>query len=313
MREQGSLVLRLGLMSLFAGSACCAGSAQQPTLAQQAIAYAPTEGVSLSGPLSVANGRAAIGNNSTVTAAARSAQVTLARGGSVRICAGTSVHISRDALPLAGPVQPGGTSDDAGLMIAMDRGALETSYTAGKYSDVLLTPDLRILVSGPGQAELKLRVNQQGDTCVDNHGGNAPYVTVSSLMDGGVYRVQPNQRVLFEHGSLQQVVDREAESCGCPAEQPDDSMAAKHAGGPSSSPADTAFPIAVSEGLETPPAAPAVPLGQTHAQVTATLSSDTPPGPPPAGPEPAPAPAAPKPAGFLGKVKHLFAHIFGKA
>ena len=301
-------------------------SAQQPTLAQQAIAYVPTEGVSLSGPLSVANGRAAIGNNSTVTAADKSAQVTLARGGSLRICSSTSVHISRDALPpVAG--KPG-DQDDSGLMLALDRGALEANYSAGKYSDVLLTPDLRILISGPGMAQVKLRVNQKGDTCVDNSGYNAPYVTVSSLMDGGIYRVQPNQRVLFEHGSLQQVVDREAEPCGCPDAQPDDSrlLADRHVGGPSSTPADTAFPVAVSEGLAPPPApptTPVVPVGQAHAQVTATLSSDTPPGPPPAGSvapstqpalstRPAQSPPSPRPAGFFHKLGHFFSHLFGQ-
>ncbi len=102
-------------------------------------------------------------------------------------------------------------------MIALDRGAVEASYETGKYSDVLLTPDLRILISGPGAADLKIRVNEKGDTCVDNHGANAPYVTVTSQFEGGVYRVQPNQRVMFEHGSLQQVVDNESEPCGCPA------------------------------------------------------------------------------------------------
>ena len=298
--------------------------AQQPTLAQQAIAYVPTEGVSLSGPLSVANGRAAIGNNSTVTAADKSAQVTLARGGSLRICASTSVHISRDSSPLAGATRPGNVADDAGLMLAIDRGALEASYATGKYSDVLLTPDLRILVSGPGTADLKLRVNQQGDTCIDNAGYSAPYVTVSSLMDGGVYRVQPNQRVLFEHGSLQQVVDREAEPCGCPDTPPDDSrlLADKHVGGPSSTPADTAFPTAVSEGLAPPPAGPttpAAPIGQAHAQVTASLSNDTPPGPPPPPATPAvtaarldPVTPAPREPGFFHRLGHFFAHIFAQ-
>jgi hypothetical protein len=314
--------------------------AQQPTLAEQAIAYVPTEGVALSGPLSVANGRASMGNNSTITAGDKSAQVTLARGGSLRICATTSVHISRDALPLTSAARPGGAPDDAGLMLAIDRGALEAHYPAGRYSDVLLTPDLRILVSGPGTSSLQLRVNRQGDTCVDNRGDNAPYVTVSSLMDGGIYRVQPNQRVLFERGSLQQVVDREAEPCGCPdspgGARPEDSLGeGRHVGGPSSTPADTTFPTAVSEGLAAPPAAPStpvVPVGQAHAQVTASLSNDTPPGSPPPGPTPAPPvgtqsatqitpphtlaanPTVKPPArsGFLGRVGHFFSRIFGR-
>ncbi len=317
-----------------------AALAQQPAPAPQAIAYVPTEGVSLSGQLSVANGRAAIGNNATVTAADRSALVTIARGGSLRVCASTSVHLSRDAQPLTGAVRPASGADDAGLMVALDRGALEAHYTTGKYSDVLLTPDLRLLISGPGVADLKLRVNRQGDTCVDNRGDNAPYVTVSSLMDGGVYRVQANQRVLFEHGSLQQVVDREAEPCGCPDTYPDTNPRAEpstaqagdpggrpddprgaHSGGPSSTPADTAFPIAVSEGLAAPaagPTSPVVPLGQPHAQVTATLSNDPAPAPPggaaaTAPPAPAPAPVAARKPGLLHKVGRFFARIFGQA
>jgi hypothetical protein len=300
-----------GLVSVLALAAVLPARGQQPTLAQQAIAYVPTEGVSLSGPLSVANGRAAIGNNSTVTAAGKSAQITLARGGSLRVCASTSVHLSRDAQPLADK-----GDDSAGLMVAIDRGALEANYTTGKYSDVVLTPDLRILVSGPGAADLKLRVNQQGDTCIDNHGDKAPYITVSSLMDGGVYRVQPNQRVLFEHGSLQEVVDREAEPCGCPDTNPNDSrmLADQHAGGPSSTPADTAFPTAVSEGLAPPPPTPAAPPGQVHAQVTATLSNDTPPGTPPgAAASPQTAAPAPPPTGFFHKVGHFFARIFAQS
>ena len=102
-------------------------------------------------------------------------------------------------------------------MMALDRGAIEANYTVGKYSDVLLTPDLRILISGPGQADLSIRVNTKGDTCVDNHGADAPYVTVTSQLEGGAYRVLPDQRVNFEHGSLREVVDHEPEPCGCPA------------------------------------------------------------------------------------------------
>jgi hypothetical protein len=304
---------RTALASLLTAGAALA---QQPAsaTAQRPIGFVPTDGVTLTGPLSVANGQASIGNNTSVSAGDKTAQITLTRGGRLRICASTSVHLSKDALPLTSAA-PGANQDDAGLMIALDRGALEANYTAGKYSDVLLTPDLRILISGPGTADVKLRVNRQGDTCVDNHGLNAPYVTVSSLMDGGVYRVQPDQRVLFEHGSLQQVVDSEAEPCGCPDEAPANPalVAGKPIGGPSSTPADTAFPTAVSEGLASPPPTPAAPAGQAHAQVTATLSKTTPPGPPPPDAlEPAASPApAPRPAGLLHRIGHFFARIFG--
>src|SRR5271170_625113 len=309
---------------------------------QRPIAYVPTEGVFLSGSLSVENGKASIGNNGTVTAGDSTAHVQLARGGELRLCASTKVHLSKDS-----SANPGDATADSALMIALDRGALEASYTPGKYSDVLLTPDLRILISGPGEADLKIRTNEKGDTCIDNHGANAPYVTVISQFEGGLYRVQPNQRVLFEHGSLDQVVDNESEPCGCPAAAPPvsvtsaapeivpapsrtpepkpaapvakpaqletkpvESTATIPLGGPSSTPADTTFPLAESEGLKPPPpppTQPVVPPGTVHAQVEVPITYDakaTPnpaqPGaagpPPPEANDVASAPASPAPA-----------------
>lgn len=237
--------------------------AQQTPLPPKPIAYVPTEGVTVSGSLEVANGRAVIGNNGSITAGDKTASISLARGGSLKLCSTTTVHLSSDR-SIQDP-------QSSALLIALDRGALEASYATGKYSDVLMTPDLRILISGPGEADLKIRVSPKGDTCLDNHGVSAPYVTVTSQLEGGLYRVQPNQRVLFEHGSLREVVDNEPEPCGCPVTPPV-SMAsnfgvtpAEAIGGPSSTPADTAFPLAQSEGLApapTPPAKPVVPPGR---------------------------------------------------
>src|SRR5690348_2199269 len=210
---------------------------------QVPIAYVPAAGVTVSGSLSVADGKISIGNNGTIKAGNSTAMVKLARGGDLSVCASTEVHLSRDT-----SVQ----GADSALMIAMDRGALQASYVPGKYSDVLLTPDLRILISGPGTADLKIRVNKQGDTCVDNHGANAPYVTVTSQFEGGVYRVQPNQRVMFEHGSLQQVVDNELEPCGCPSAAPPVAVASsgvKPQAGKTAAEAANPFPLARSEGL----------------------------------------------------------------
>jgi hypothetical protein len=258
------------------------------------IAYVPTAGVSVSGSLSVENGRASIGNNGTITAGDSTADVKLERGGELEVCASTKVHLSRDT-------SVAGTADSA-LMIALDRGALEASYQPGKYSDVLLTPDLRILISGPGTADLKIRVNQKGDTCLDNHGASAPYVTVTSQFEGGVYRVQANQRVMFEGGSLQKIVDNEVEPCGCPSSVPvsvaqtgatDNANAA--APGKTVAEGKNPFPMAQSEGLAPAPATPTtpvVPAGTAHAQVQAPITYDAaatpnPQAPGAAGKEPA--------------------------
>ncbi len=282
-----------------------------------AVASVSTEGVTVKGAMSVADGRATLANNGEIAAGERAAMLELVRGGTVEVCASTTLHLARDVT-----ARTAGHPDDAGLMFSLERGAFEAHYAPGAYADVVLTPEMRLLVSAPGQADLKLRVNAQGDTCVDNAGENAPYVVASSLMDGGAYRVRPGQRVMFVHGSLNEVVDNEREPCGCPGAP--SAEVASGAGGPSSATADTAFPLAVSEGLQPPPVldgtAPVVPNGVAHAQVSATLSSSGSLGPPPsvAAPAPAqtsvapPAVAAPAPRrGFLGKVGHFFSKLFG--
>ncbi len=321
---------RLGLVVAAAGFVCaaCARAQEAP------IAYVPTTGVTVSGSLEVQNGRASIANNGTITAGDHAVDVTLARGGDLKVCGTTKVQLSRDTSVQAA---------DAGLMIALDRGALEASYTPGKYSDVLLTPDLRILISGPGVADLKIRVNEKGDTCIDNHGANAPYVTVTSQFAGGLYRVQADQRVMFEGGSLTKVVDNEPEPCGCPAEAAPPVMVASAAAGKTSNKAaakteaTNPFPLAQSEGLTKPepgPTEPVVPVGQVQAEVQAPITYDAGKTPNPeakgaAGKAPegetaeaaAPAQTAAasasqakkkKQGGFFHSIGHFFAKIFGK-
>ncbi len=287
------------------------GCLAPPIAGQQPIGRTSATEVKVSGAVDISHGETLLGNGSEITAGDQAVKIALQRGGELRLCSTSSVHLSKDR-SIADPAS-------SALMMALDRGAIEATYTVGKYSDVLLTPDLRILISGPGQADFRIRVNTKGDTCIDNHGADAPYITVSSQLEGGAYRVLPDQRVTFEHGSLQEVVDHEPEPCGCPAAPvtsvaSSGNSAAKPAapgrpvGGPSSTAADTAFPIAESEGLAPPPApssVPTVPAGETHAQVTVplTYNGENPPAAPsaaaasaPAAPAPAaPAPVAPAP------------------
>ena len=218
--------------------------------------------------------------------------------------ASTTVKLAADSSVPAG--------ETPGLMLAMDSGALEMSFASsfanGRNADILLTPDFRILIGAPGAAEVKVRLGQHGDTCVDNTGTNAPYVLVSSVFDNGVYRVQPGQRVMFERGDLHQVVDNEKEPCGCPPP-------AK--GG-------NEFPLAQSEGLApTPKPAPsALNQGSAPPQVVEPLvykSADHAPpaaaeAQPPANPAPASgaAPAEPrKKPGFFSSVGKFFRRLFG--
>jgi hypothetical protein len=170
--------------------------------------HVPGSASVVTGALQVVGGRALIASNGSVTSGSDPTEVSLPRRGSLRICSATTVKIAADSNAAAG--------DMPGLLLAMDHGAVEANFTTGQNADTILTPDFRILIGAPGPANVKVRLGQGGDTCVDNPGTYAPYVLVTSVFDGRLYRVQPGQRVMFQHGSLDTVVDQEKEPCGCP-------------------------------------------------------------------------------------------------
>ena len=254
------------------------------------------EAATVTGALEVTGGRAMIAASGTITAGSRTARVLLPRRGELLVCARTEVKLAAD-----GATQGG----SPGLLLALSHGALELSL-AGSHgahnADVLMTPDFRILVSGVGAAEVKVRLGQGGDTCIDNAGAGSPYVLVSSIFEGGAYRVQPGQRVSFQHGSLHTVVDQEKESCGCPPET--------HG--------SNEFPLAQSEGLE-PLAAPAPsregaltvePLrhegGEMDAKTKPVKAAE-----PQAAQQPAPVQKPEKKPGIFSRMGAFFRKIFG--
>ncbi len=117
---------------------------------------------------------------------------------------------------------------------------------------------------------------------------------------------------MFEHGSLQSVVDEEKEPCGCP-------LPAKAE--------PNEFPLAQSEGLTLTPKAAAVPATPGSGQPAeiaplvyngAERAPKAAPPQPPAAPSaatpvaaPANPPATKKKRGFFGKVGHFFGRVFG--
>lgn len=275
---------------------------------QGPIAIVPLEGKgangapTVTGALEVTKGKAVIVASGAVTAGDRTTEVTLPHRGVLRVCASTTVKLASDTSVPAGEVP--------GLMMAIDHGALEASFATGRNSDIVMTPDFRILIGGPGAAEVKVRLGQGGDTCVDNAGVNAPYVLVTSVFDGGAYRVQPGQRVMFQHGNLHEVVDQEKEPCGCP---------------PDAEPKSNEFPLAQSEGLsaQAPPVTSAAAVGHgAEASGTLTYNGEEHAAKPVETPGDASktaaavsAPQTPAPAkkkgGFFGAVGRFFKKLFG--
>jgi len=257
----------------------------------------------VTGALEISNGKAMIVASGSITAGDRTTTVVLPHRGTLRVCASTTVKLAADSsVPATGA---------PGLLMAIDHGALETSYAAGQNADIILTPHFRILVGGPGASELRVRLGDDGDTCVDNAGANAPYVVVTSLFESGLYRVQPGQRVMFQQGSLGQMVDNEKEPCGCP---------------PPPTASGNEFPLAQSEGLAPTPAiaatppqpaniSPAITVPLVHNSSEAAQQTTT--VPPPAqqagsGTAPAtPTPTTKKKPGFFTRVGKFFKKIFG--
>ena len=268
------------------------------------------------GPMNVTGGKAVLLGNPTVTARpGHNAELRLARGGSVLLCQTSVLHPSQ--------------TPDAALLLALDRGALEIHMTAG-VGDIIMTPDLRFQMATPGALDLRMRVTFNGDTCVENRGRKAPVLNITDSFGENSYEVRPGQHVLFERGSLREVVDRETTPCGCPpderhASRGDSIAEALLRGGKTLTPQQAAaahpFPEAVSAGLAAPDPPPAEATGVTHTQVAtalvynptvaapvATLATTAVASPIPPTPPPAPTRAA-HPGAFVA-IGHFFKRIF---
>ncbi len=260
------LRLALGMMGwvVVAGGA---GAQTTPAMGSVSLADASVQSTEATSPGLPAGGVAELRGSSVVTArAGRNAELHLARGGTVRVCQTSVLHAAR-------------STGDA-VFLALDRGAIELHMKA-EANDLVLTPDLRFTLASAGPLDLEVRVSRNGDTCVDNRGHRAPVLQITDSFGEASYQVKANQHVLFEHGSLREVVDRETTPCGCPPEsEPGVSVAEALLSGkgpvtPKQAAAAYPFPVAQSEGLAEPePVAAESPSGGTHVQVGATLAYD---------------------------------------
>lgn len=295
-------------------------SATQASPNTQTIGTVAMQDATVSGDLSVTNGRAILVGRSTVIAKDHTAEVALNRGGVVKVCSTSGLHL----------MQARGTGAQP-LLLALDRGAIELQ-TRALANDIVMTPDLRLAVHNAGPLDLRMRVTKNGDTCVENKGAGAPSLGITDQFGEASYELRPGQHVLFEHGSLKEVVDNESSPCGCPVSPPQPGMSVADAllvSGKSEKDASTRaaeqhpFPAAISQDLAPSPPIPQAAPGQTHVQVSTTLGfagdaggtiSGTPAAP--ASPS-APAVAQPLPStpphGLVHRVGHFFKRLFGGA
>ena len=228
--------MRVGFAIVVAGMMVAAGGvrlvAQQAGV--QAMGSVATRDALVTGGLEVDGDRARLMSNVGVTARDHAAAIALERGGEVLVCATSEFHLLHS-----------GTGN--GLLFGLDRGAVEL-HGGSEAQDVILTPDIQFNVEAKGSYDLRVRVARGGDTCVENAGAGSPVLMLHEAFSDASYRVMPGQHVLFEHGSLHEVVDNERSACGCPAAEVP-AVVTANASPAQKAEAEHPFPVAESSGL----------------------------------------------------------------
>lgn len=157
---------------------------------------------SVKGSVMLAGSGTSVLSGSSIEAGTQAATLKLDRGGNLQVCEGTKLSI---------------TSSQNGrqMMFSLNSGNLELNYPLGTEADTLLTPDLRLLLPGPGTVHVAVRVSPNGDTCVQSLPWNAAAVVISESMGDDTYQVKPDEAVLFKGGHLNQASHSKS-NCGCP-------------------------------------------------------------------------------------------------
>ena len=213
---------------------------------------------SVKGSVMLAGSGTSVLSGSSIEAGTQAATLKLERGGSLLVCEGTKLSI---------------TSSQSGrqMLFSLNSGNLELNYPLGTEADNLLTPDLRLLLPGPGTVHVAVRVAPNGDTCVQSLPWNAAAIVISETMGDATYQVKPDEAVVFKSGHLAQA-SKSKSNCGCPKETPPTQVAKAT---PPSVPLAPGSPY----GQNSPPAAAMLPPPQQPLSPQAQQLASAPPPP----------------------------------
>jgi hypothetical protein len=174
--------------------------------AQQSVGELYATDARVKGSVILAGSGTGVLSGSSIEAGAQTATLKLERGGSLQVCQGTKLSITA-------------SQSGRALMFSLNSGNLELNYPLGAAADTLLTPDLRLLLPGPGTVHIAVQVTPQGDTCIQSLPWNAAAVVVSETIGDATYQVKPDEAVLFKGGHVGEA-SRTRQNCGCPVSTP---------------------------------------------------------------------------------------------
>jgi hypothetical protein len=216
------------------------------------------------GSVNLDSGGTTILSGSSIDSGEQPARLALRRGGELDVCQRTSVAVSASA-------------NGRDLMFSFGSGTIQSRYKIAASSDVIVTPDLRFVITGPGEFDLDIGIAPDGDTCIHSYSESTGGVIVNQQMEDGSYQVKPSDFVVFRKGKLTDVDTAPTGSCGCP--HPKETYVAR---APEPPPAPVRIQPTQSQptaAVNAPPVQPASP--SEHAVVDAPFVFDASGGPPP--------------------------------
>jgi hypothetical protein len=174
-----------------------------PCYAQAVVGEMFASDASVHGAVLFASGGTQIQSGSSVTSGDAAAVLKLRRGGEVRVCPKTSVSVA---------ASPNGRD----LLWGMNSGAIEANFRLSASADTVMTPDFRILLSGPGIFHFAISADSRGNMCVRSLPQNTASLIVTEINGDGTYQVKSNVQLVFRNGSVAEPSPMIPPECGCP-------------------------------------------------------------------------------------------------